>query len=464
MCEFEEKVRKSLIDCGVNLQGRLGVAVSGGADSVSLLLALSSFLSPLYVITINHNIRPAEESRGDVDFVLEVCEKLRRDGHEIICKTVELERGAVDTESKRRGGGTEDAARALRYEAFEKFIAENELFALCLAHNRNDQLETVLMRFLQGSTAQAAAGIRVQRGCFVRPLLDISRCEIEEYVTSRGFTWRTDKTNFETDYLRNKIRMKLIPFLDENFEGWKKAVLAGAEKAGEDALLINSWLEEIPLLPAEDGGVSLSSEDLDSAPDALKYRILLEACNRTGESSRIPYQFLKDVISAVEAASVSVPDSGFTKHFGSIDIIKEKNTLFVKKHAESTTDLNFSAIIEKTGTFEFPFGSLNVFNYREQNGNAFVSVRANQNDTDCDEGAVVDEVQFPFCVRNASPGDTVLCADGQEKKVSDVFSDWHVPAAKRSLVPVVQILNERPQRIKAVLGGFLGYKDWIVKL
>ena len=89
------------------------------------------------------------------------------------------------------------------------------------------------MRFLQGSPAEAAAGIRARRELalpdgkgsllFARPLLDISRAEIEAYVTSRGYTWRTDKTNLETDYLRNRIRLKLLPFLDEEFPGWQKA-------------------------------------------------------------------------------------------------------------------------------------------------------------------------------------------------------------------------------------------------
>ena len=500
MCGFEEKVRKNLIDCEVCPDGsqKIGVAVSGGADSVSLLLAVSEILfesgradkTPLYVITVNHNIRPAEESRGDVDFVLEVCEKLRRDGHEIICEVVELERGAVADEAQKRDGGTEDAARALRHAAFDDFVAKQCLDALCLAHNRNDQLETVLMRFLQGSPAEAASGIKARRGRMIRPLLNIERHEIEEYVTSRGFTWRTDKTNFETDYLRNKIRLNLVPFLDENFEGWQKAVLAGAEKANEDAAFIQSCVDAVHLEVLKDGSVEIPLSLFLEAPDAIKYRILLEACNRAGETSRIPHQFLKDVISAVEMTSrhaelVSAShlkgsrnkfgmtgafgmtaSSGMTgsfgmtggfKHFGSIDIIKEKNKLFVKKHAESNTDLCFSDIIEQTGTFEFPFGILSVFNCVEQGGKNFVSVRAG-------DGAEVDRVPLPFCVRNVQQGDTVLCADGKEKKVSDVFSDWHVPVAKRPLVPVIQILNEKSQRIKAVLGGFLGYKDWIVKL
>ena len=455
MCEFEEKVKKNLLDCGVRFDTttKIGAAVSGGADSVSLLISLCNIISeyklPLYVITVNHNIRPAEESAGDVQYVSELCKKLQEERKiQIFCKVVELKKGLVQSEAQKRGGGIEDAARVLRYKAFEEFIADNSLDALCLAHNKNDQLETVLMRFLQGASLDSAGGIKERRGNFIRPLLNITRSEIEDYLNSQNISWRTDKTNFETDYLRNKIRLKLVPFLNENFEGWQKAVLSGAQKASEDSQVIQSLLSTIPLTENADGGVQLSLDDFMAAPDSIKYRILLDACNKAGETSRIPHQFLKDVISAL--------DTTFIKHFGTIDIIKEKNQLFVKKHSECNTDLVFSAIIEKTGIYEFPFGTLNVFNYREQERKTLVSVCA-------ENGEVVDGVSLPFCVRNISPGDTVMCADGSEKKVSDILSDWHVETSKKSLVPVIQLLDEKSQRIKAVLAGFLGYKDWIVK-
>ena len=462
MCDFEKKVYKNLINCGVAFEDgsqKTGVAVSGGADSISLLLSLSSFISPLYVITVNHNIRPAEESRGDADFVLETCEKLKKEGCKIICKVVEFESGSVTAEACKRGGGLEEAARYLRYQAFEKFIADNDLSALCLAHNRNDQLETLLMRFLQGSPAESAGGIQARRGPFVRPLLDISRSEIEEYVTSRGFSWRTDKTNVETDYLRNRIRLKLLPFLDQNFEGWQTAVLKGAEKALEDSELIQSFLAEFKITESEDGLVQLSLSDFLKAPGALKYRLLLEACNRAGERSRIPHIFLKDVILSLEKG----PKSSFSKRFGSIEISIKNNQLFIKKYTESNTDLFFSDIIEKTGSFEFPFGFLNVFDYREEAGKAYVSLSV-ESRSGQGQKSLVEGVGLPFCVRSLAAGDTVLTADGSEKKASDILSDWHVSADQRAYVPLIQLLNEKPQRIKAVLAGFLGYKDWIVKL
>ena len=462
MCEFEKKVKDKLdeiLQCETSggAYPPIGVAVSGGADSIALLLSMSEIISPLYVITVNHNIRPAAESAGDVDFVLEVCRELRKRGRDVICEAVELERGAVAQEAERRGGGIEEAARYLRYAAFEKFVAERGLGVLCTAHNMNDQLETVLMRFLQGSPAEAAGGIRARReigvsgSVIARPLLDISRTEIEAYVQSRGFTWRTDKTNFETDYLRNRIRLNLVPFLNEQFPGWQKSVLSGADKACEDAELILSCVEKVPVSAGPDGEVEISLNELKSSPIAVQRRLILSACNKAGERARIPNQFIKDVLSAVRQSD------GFTKHFAGIDIILKKNRLFVKKHTEINTDLVFSDIIEKTGSFEFPFGNLDVFNYREQDGKRFVTVCAG-------ESSIAENIALPFCIRNVRLGDMVLCADGSLKKVSDVFSDWHVAPEKKGLIPVIQLLNGKSQGIKAILGGFLGYKDWIVKL
>ena len=117
----------------------------------------------------------------------------------------------------------------------------------------------------------------------------------------------------------------------------------------------------------------------------------------------------------------------------------------------------FSDIIENTGKFEFPFGTLDVYNYREENGKKFVTVCAGPS-------CLADDISLPFYIRNTRPGDMVLSADGSFKKVSDIFSDWHVVPEKKVLIPVIQLLDEKDQRIKAILGGFLGYKDWIVKL
>ena len=459
MCEFEKKVFENLKANGVSFSAGvlLGAAVSGGADSVSLLVALSKILSeyklPLYVITVNHNIRSAEESGGDAEYVRELCKKLEEDcGIKICCEVVELKPGLVKAESEKRGRGIEEAARYFRYEAFDNFVTKNNLSALCLAHNKNDQLETVLMRFLQGASFDSAGGIKARRGSFVRPLLNIERCEIESYLNNLGIKWRTDSTNNDTDYLRNKIRHKLVPLLDAEFSGWQTGVLSGAERACEDSDFIKQAVETVPVSVSSDGSVVIKYESFMAQDNSVKKRVLLNACNLAGESDRIPQSFLMDVLTAISGNS----EGRFEKHFNSIDICKEKNALFIKKHAQDNTDLVFFDIIEKTGIYEFPFGALNVYNIDD-------SVAVSITDSAENLSSCVEGLKFPFCVRSIQSDDMVKTADGTEKKVCDILSDWHIAAEKKPFVPVIQKLEGKSQPIKSVLAGFLGYKDWTVK-
>ena len=153
-CQFEHKVAHSLVYCldqaGIVLSADscIGVAVSGGADSVSLLYALKA-VAPcaLAGVTVNHNLR-GDEGNQDALFVLRLCEKLG-----VECTRYDIPAGKIEQVARDSSISLEAAARKERYRCFDAFIAQKGLCALCLAHNREDQLETVLMRFLQGSSA-----------------------------------------------------------------------------------------------------------------------------------------------------------------------------------------------------------------------------------------------------------------------------------------------------------------------
>ena len=232
--DFEKKVYDSLLGACVGAAGDasgeqkcvgvsspavenkacIGVGVSGGADSICLLVCLANLFKKcpsvsLKVVTVNHNIRSEEESGGDCDFVVSVCNKLNevyyQNKNAISCEVVSLEKGKVFDFAKSRGAGIEESARFLRYQIFEDFIEKNHLDCFCLAHNKNDQLETALMRFLQGSSIEGSCGIWENRGKFVRPLINCDRKEIEKYLTEQGFEWRTDCTNLDNSYFRNRV-------------------------------------------------------------------------------------------------------------------------------------------------------------------------------------------------------------------------------------------------------------------
>ena len=405
LCDFEKRVLEGLNACGVSDECALGAAVSGGADSVSLLYSLSHICRllgmSLKVITVNHFIRDDEETCGDAAFVVEQCEALHSQGYDVECEVVELARGAVTECARERGGGIEEAARFLRYQAFEKFALRHNLKALCLAHNKNDQLETLLMRFLQGASVEGSQGIQKRRGFYVRPLLEISRSEIEDYLRSQNVSWRTDSTNCDTAYLRNRIRNVLVPVLNKNFGGWQNAVLSGAEKAALDSEIIsraveNAFAGEGPVVPtvpanptAKNAFLSIPRATFDPLPDGVKIRVLMKMCNQLGEEGRIPYSFLKDVISAFSTANVQQGSNSFIiKQYSSIEISQKKDAVFVKKANKNHTDLVFFDIIEEKGEYEFPFGTLTAGEVLYLNGTA-----------------TGFKPQFPFIVRNFCIGD-----------------------------------------------------------
>lgn len=453
MCEFEQKVLDGLISCGVELNTNsitIGAAISGGADSISLLISLTRILQPykipIKIITVNHNIRPAAESGGDANFVFNLCSSLKSRGIDIECRVVELARGEVNKTANERKGGIEEAARYLRYQAFENFISEYKIDYFCLAHNKNDQLETVFMRFLQGAGCDSLGGIKLIREKYIRPLLQIERSEIENYLNSIGQTWRTDSTNNETEYLRNKIRLKLFPFLDKEFPNWKNGVLLTAEKANEESEVITQQVENFPMNIA-DNIITIRTCELLACKKAIQKKILLKACNFAGENTRIPNVFLDDVIKCIDENN----EKSFTKQFGKIEICKKNNQLFVKKQNKNKTNLIFFDIIEESGEFEFPFGNVTVFAKKNN-----VTVIFNNS-------VEVTNVRFPFCIRSVQLDDQVECADGKFKKVADVFSDWHVNEEDKQLIPVLQLLDDNIQPIKGIFASFLGYKDWIIK-
>ncbi len=437
MSEFEEHVLKGLQSCGINLKeasasgSMLGAAVSGGADSVSLLVALcnlcKSYSIPLKIITVNHYIRRESETCGDVEFVKQLCESLKNQEYDVELTVCELQKGQVAALADEKQIGIEAAARELRYKAFENFIAEKKLACLCLAHNKNDQLETLLMRFLQGAGTEARGGIPLVRGKYVRPLLGIERAQIEEYLNQKNIAWRNDSTNNDTAYLRNRIRAELVPLLNEKFAGWDKAVLAGAEKAEDDAEVIQAaGFENVKGL--------MIDESFYSLPRALKIRALLQLANNAGCDTRIPYVFLRDVCDYCDYAD-NYNRRKVEKRFSDLCFILDENGVSVKKSDEIQNEIVFSAIIEKSGFYEIPAGQ--VF--------------------------VPDGLEFPVLMRSWRAGDEVQTADGGTKKLADVFADWHVPQVKRQFIPVVQELKSPEQRILCILGSCLGYKDWIVK-
>ncbi|MBO6077172.1 MAG: tRNA lysidine(34) synthetase TilS [Bacteroidaceae bacterium] len=180
------------------------VGVSGGADSTALLKVLLRLGYKCTAVHCNFHLRGAESDR-DQKFVEELC--LNLDVELVICD--------YDTVSyaKQKGISIEMAARELRYADFERIMQERGASAICIAHHRDDSVETLLLNLIRGTGLRGLTGIKPKNGHIVRPLLCVSRQEIEEWLKEKGMPFVTDSTNLETDYTRNKIRLELLPLM-----------------------------------------------------------------------------------------------------------------------------------------------------------------------------------------------------------------------------------------------------------
>lgn len=441
ICNFLDKLSSSA--GGKGLSGvRILAAVSGGADSVSLLCMLH-LLAPRYgyflsAVTVDHRIRSEEESGGDARFVDALCKTLVPP---VPCAVISLERGEVAREAFLRGRGVEDAARSIRYRHLEETAESIGAAFIFTGHTRNDQLETILMRFFQGAGGGALGGIAPRRGKFVRPLLDITRAEIVGWLRSAGIAWREDGTNSEDAYLRNRIRHHLVPVLDSVIPGWENGVAAVAGKALLDDDLCRSMITAEWRLSG--GRVECQARDFISLHPALRIRFLQKALVLLKVEHRVPYGFLKRIVDASESWQTNGPDEELIS--GShLCFRKEGGSVFLGKDIVQNSKTGYLVYIRKCGSYCFPFGTITVSGVNEV---AFL-----------DNG--LGPFRLPLTVRSRIAGDTVGMADGKRKTVKKLMNDWSIPESDRNLLPLI----EQAGKLCAVYGGALGYPDWYVHI
>lgn len=217
---------------------RVIVAVSGGPDSIALLHVLYKLKEELgislYVAHVNHGLRGIEAD-SDEEYVKKFCESLN----------VEFRSKRVDINeiARVRNISSESAGREVRYEFFKELMKKFSAQKVAIAHNANDQAETILMRIMRGTGMDGLIGIRpVRDSIFVRPLINSTRDQIEEYCLKNNLNPRIDKTNLEAIYSRNKVRLQLIPYIQENFN---KDIIQGLNRLSYTIKVDNDYLEEV---------------------------------------------------------------------------------------------------------------------------------------------------------------------------------------------------------------------------
>src|SRR6266446_9835805 len=192
---------------------RVGVAVSGGADSVALLLLLAELRKQLgivlSVVHFNHKLRGKDSDR-DEKFVAKLAEKYGLAFH--------AGRADIAAKAKSNKANLEDTARRARYEFFARLVEDGRVDKVAVAHTADDQAETVLAHILRGTGLAGLGGIHPVAGPVIRPLLGVRRSELRRFLRSQKQTWREDATNRDTKRMRARIRKKLLPLLEKQFQ------------------------------------------------------------------------------------------------------------------------------------------------------------------------------------------------------------------------------------------------------
>lgn len=390
--------------------GTVLCCVSGGADSMCLLDILSR-LSDVGGFTVaaahfNHNLRGAE-SDGDEAFVRAWCEE-----HGIpLC----VGSGDVNAYAARHALGTEEAARELRYAFFYETAAKLPDARIATAHNADDNLETLLFRLARGTGPKGLGGIPPVRGAIIRPLLSVTRAEIEAYLAENAVPHREDSTNSSDDYSRNKLRHRVMPVLREVNPEASSAAGRLAELARRD----NEYLdgEAHRFLGEHYDGDSLSAAALAAAPFPIASRALRLLCGD------IAMEHIERMISLAkkDAASEAISVSGMT-------IRREYDRIFFSASHEATfspvaltpgstaliPEINTAVVCENTEFCGFINKSFTSFLFKSESICGKITVRP--------------RLTGDFIKLNEKSG---------TKSLKKLFIEKKIPRSRRAAVPVL---------------------------
>jgi len=423
---------------------RIGLAVSGGADSVALLHAMLELREELgivlSVVHFNHKIR-GHESDADAEFVRVLAKQYELEVHQ--------DSGDVPAFASKHRLSTEAAARRLRYDMFRNLLAKGTVEKIATAHTRDDQAETVLLRVLRGSGTRGLAGIhpmlKLDRGTIIRPMLEIPRTEVESYLKSLDQPWREDATNADISYTRNRIRHELLPLLERDYNPNIRQVLAETAEAAREE---DGWWEALIATLASpatefDGEITtvhFDGETTDSV--AVRRRLLRWAAQRRG--LQLDFQHVEQVLELIgkpNGSEVELPRGWRARRVGpkTIQLVSQGGSnpaVHAKNEARQGHDERLEAdgyeyLITIPGEVEIaPVRTLVRLTIVDKNGSGEMYNPASLLDASL--------LVAPLVLRNWRAGDRMRPLHrGSEEKLKRLFQEKKIPAEKRQMWPVL---------------------------
>lgn len=419
---YENVIKYNLI----NPKENIVAGISGGIDSVvlfDLLVRLTNFIDyNLYVAHINHGVRGDEADR-DEKFVEKLSQK-----YNIPFYSTKVDMNGYAREKKI---SSEEAGRILRYGFFRGKLNDIGGGKIAVAHNKNDQAETIMLRILRGTGIDGLRGMQFLSQDIIRPMLNISRNEIEEYLITYSLDHVEDYTNVETIYQRNKIRLELFPYIEDNFN---PNIVDSLYRLSKNAQIDSDALDEIAekkynllVKKADNNSIIIEGTLLNKEIPAIKSRIIRKAIfclcddiidieqkhielvtellekNMTGKSLNIA----KGIIARVSYGNLHIE----LAHKQKEAVVKEKELLLGKNIID---ELRLELMIEEIDLKDINFNSINTkyFDY--------------------------DKIEWPIILRTRKESDIFYPLGlGGKKKLKKYFIDKKIPQEERDRTPLV---------------------------
>jgi len=430
--ELIHKAKETIKRHGMLTGGeRVIIGLSGGPDSVYLLVILNNLKEELelelHALYIDHGLRPDETSR-EIKFCKKLCE-----GFNIpfIVKSIDVKYYAKEKKINRQ-----EAARQLRYQVFDETAFKIKAQRIALGHTADDQAETLLMRLFRGSGLTGLSGIPPIRGIIIRPLIEIERREIEEYLEKEEIAFIIDSSNLREDYLRNKIRLSLIPMLMELNPHIIKTLSKTAEIFREEERYLDTLVSKtlMKLISRKyESRIELFLSHLEALDKVVLRRTLRRVIDETKGLRGINFIHIEDIIQLIRKGK-----SGDRLHLPrGIRVIKDYSTLILTseppvKLAPYTFKVPGEIHLKEAGmrikaSIAEPsdIGDFNkaVREYAEFKTSALF-----------DAGGL----NFPLMVRSRKSGDFFYPLGlRKKKKLQDFFVDVKVPKEERDKIPLI---------------------------
>lgn len=417
--EFIDKVKETIKKNNlINSGDRVLIGVSGGADSVCLLLILNGlkeeFKFDISVLHFHHMIRT--EADKDAAFVEDLCKRLNVPFYFYKEDVIEY--------AKETGTTTEEAGRILRYKAFNECMKEHDINLLATAHHADDLAETMLLFLTRGTLLKGLSPIKVKNGNTIRPLLNVTKEEIKEYLLRNSETYCDDATNNDNDYSRNYIRNEIMPRLSKLNDKTTEHMVKTASFIDEATEILDDVVKtaESTFLRRENDRVVILNEAVNEKSYIKKsiiYNALVETCGRMKDIANIHVDEVLALFDKQVGRIINLPYSMIAR--------REYDGVSVRLSAdeadEATEKSNKSEINYKVRTFAY-------------DGSADFPQKTYTKWFD------YDIIKDNFEIRKVRDDDViVVLKHGGSKKVADLLKDMKVPLDERKDVYVLATGN-----------------------